>query len=85
MKFFEGREYDKAISGFEKIIEKYPGTHTELAAYCNLGLAYEIMRQWPEAAENYQKILEKGKDSPENADAVRFAKLHRDWIVENRL
>ena len=85
MKFFEGREYDKAISGFEKIIEKYPGTYTELAAYCNLGLAYEIMRQWPEAAENYQKILEKGKDSPENADVVSFAKLHRDWIVENRL
>jgi outer membrane protein assembly factor BamD (BamD/ComL family) len=85
MKFFEAKEYDKAIAGFEKIVEKYPGTYTELAAYCNLGLSYEIMRRWSEAAENYQKILEKGKDSPENVDVVSFAKQHHDWIVENRL
>ena len=85
MKFFEEKEYDKAIAGFEKIVEKYPGTYTELAAYCNLGLSYEIMRRWSEAAENYRKILEKGKDSPENSDVVSFAKQHHDWIVENRL
>ena len=85
MKFFEEKEYEKAIAGFEKIVGKYPGTYTELAAYCNLGLSYEIMRRWSEAAENYRKILEKGKDSPENADVVSFAKQHHDWIVENRL
>ena len=85
MKFFEEKEYDKAIAGFEEIVEKYPGTYTELAAYCNLGLSYEIMRRWSEAAENYRKILEIGKDSPENADVVSFAKQHHDWIVENRL
>ncbi|MBT4504267.1 MAG: tetratricopeptide repeat protein [Gemmatimonadetes bacterium] len=85
MEFFEAKNYTEAVVGFEEIVEKYPDTYTELAAYCNLGLSYEIMRRWKEAADNYQKIVEKGGDDPENADVVGFAKLHRDWIVENRL
>jgi len=85
MKLLETKQYREAVTGLKGIIEKYPGTYTELAAYCNLGLAYEIMRQWREAVENYQVVEEKGGDSPENADVVGFARLHRDWIVENRL
>ena len=85
MKLFEAKDFDRAVPGLEDIIKKYPGTYTELAAYCNLGLAYEITRQWAEAAKNYQVVTDKGGDKPENADVVSFAKLHHDWIVENRL
>ncbi|HIG54867.1 MAG TPA: tetratricopeptide repeat protein [Candidatus Handelsmanbacteria bacterium] len=85
MKFFEAKDFDKAVPGLQDLIKKYPGTYTELAAYCNLGLAYEITRQWAVAAENYQVVTDKGGNKPENADVVSFAKLHRDWIVENRL
>jgi len=85
MKAFEAKDYATAVPGLQEIIRKYPGTYTELAAYCNLGLVYEITRQWPQAAENYQVVVEKGADKPENADVVGFAKLHREWIVENRL
>ena len=85
MKLFEEKQYQEAVTGLKEIIAKYPGTYTELAAYCNLGLAYEITRQWAAAAENYQVVEEKGKDHPENADVVSFARRHRDWIVENRL
>ena len=85
MKLFEAKQYQEAVAGLKAIIEKYPGTYTELAAYCNLGLAYEIMRQWTEAVENYRVVEEKGGDSPESADVVGFARMHRDWIVENRL
>ena len=82
---FEGKQYDLAIEGFKEIIEKYPDTYTQLAAYCNLGLTYEILRQWPEAVENYDNTLKIGSDNIENSDVVNFARLHRDWIVENRL
>jgi TolA-binding protein len=85
MKLFEAKDFDKAVPGLQDLIKKYPGTYTELAAYCNLGLAYEITRQWAAAAENYQVVSDKGGNKPENADVVSFAKLHRDWIVENRL
>jgi len=82
---FEAKEYDQAIQGFEEIINKYPDTYTQLAAYCNLGLTYEILRQWPQAVENYDQTLTRGQDDIENSDVVNFARLHRDWIVENRL
>ncbi len=85
MKLFEAKDYERAVPALQKIIRDYPGTHTELAAYCNLGLVYEITRQWSQAVENYQIVEEKGGDNLENADVVSFAKLHREWIVENRL
>jgi tetratricopeptide (TPR) repeat protein len=85
MKNFEAKEYDLAIAGFREIIGNYPDTYTQLAAYCNLGLTYEILRKWPEAVENYDQTLSKGLDDIENSDVVNFARRHRDWIVENRL
>ena len=85
MKLFEAKDYERAVPALQAIIRDYPGTYTELAAYCNLGLVYEITRQWSQAVENYQVVEEKGGDKPENADVVSFAKLHREWIVENRL
>ena len=85
MKLFEDQQYDEAITGFEQITLKYAGTYTELAAYCNQGLAYEITRRWKQAADSYEQVLEKGGDDLQSADVVSFAKSHRDWIVENRL
>lgn len=85
MELLETKQYGEAVAGLKQIVDKYPGTYTELAAYSNLGLAYEILRVWREAVENYQKVLDKGGDKPEHADVVSFAKMHRDWIVENRL
>jgi tetratricopeptide (TPR) repeat protein len=85
MSLLEEKQYQEAIDGLQEIIENYPGTYTELAAYCNLGLAYEILREWQEAVDNYRLVAEKGGDRPENADVVTFAQSHRDWIVENRL
>ena len=85
MAFLEAKQYSEAVTSLKEIIEKYPGTYTELAAHCNLGLTYEISRQWVEAAESYQVVEEKGGASPENADVVSFARLHREWLVENRL
>ena len=85
MELFEAQQFDEAITGFEKITRDYAGTYTELAAYCNQGLAYEKMRQWKQAADSYEQVLERGGDDLQSADVVSFAKSHRDWIVENRL
>ncbi|MEE2659872.1 MAG: tetratricopeptide repeat protein [Candidatus Latescibacterota bacterium] len=85
MKFLEAKQYDEAVAGLEEVAKKYPGTYTALAAYCNLGLTYEMLRQWRQAVDNYEKTLNQGGDDPQNVDVVSFARLHRDWIVENRL
>ena len=85
MELFESEKHDQAIAGFKTLIKDYSGTYTELASYCNMGLSYEALRQWPEAVESYKIIIEKGGEQAESADVVMFAKAHMDWIVENRL
>ena len=85
MKLLEAEKYQEAIAALKRITERYPGTYTELAAYCNLGLTYERVSDWRPSAEYYGKVLEKGGDAIENYDVVSFAKLHRDWIVANKL
>lgn len=85
MKFFDAEEYKKAVVGLKTVVEKYPGTYTELAAYVNIGLAYEYLGQYPEAAEYYQKVLEKGEGAFEHVDVITFAKSHLDWIVGKKM
>lgn len=85
MKLLEAEKYQEVLVALREIVEKYPGTYTELAAYCNLGLIYERIGDWRKSAENYAKTLEKGGDNLESYDVVSFAKLHRDWIVKNKL
>ena len=74
--------FEESISSYNQAIELNPGFAD---AYCNLGLTYEILRQWPEAVENYDNTLKMGSNDIKNSDVVNFARLHRDWIVENRL
>ena len=85
MKLFDAGEYEAAAAGFERLVARYPGTYTEMASYCNLGMAYENLRQWAQAVEYYEKALQRAGDGPEHYDVVTFARQHRDWIVENRL
>jgi tetratricopeptide (TPR) repeat protein len=85
MKFFDTEEYKKAVAGLKAVVEKYPGTYTELAAYVNIGLAYEYLGQYPEAAEYYQTTLAKGEGGLEHVDVLTFAKSHLDWIVGKKM
>jgi TolA-binding protein len=85
MKLFDNEDYKKAVVGLKGVVEKYPGTYTELAAYVNIGLAYEHLGQYPEAAEYYQKVLEKGEGAFEHVDVITFAKSHLDWIVGKKM
>lgn len=82
---FSNGKYEEAATGFLEVIKKYPGTDSEVAAYCNLGMSYEYLHKWKEAAEAYNQVLLKYEGAPDQVDATIFARQHRDWIVENRL
>jgi tetratricopeptide (TPR) repeat protein len=85
MKLFDSEDYKKAVVGLKGIVEKYPDTYTELAAYVNIGLAYEYLGQYQDAADYYQKVLDKGENAFEHVDVITFAKSHRDWIVGKKM
>jgi outer membrane assembly lipoprotein YfiO len=85
MELFDAQQWAAAAEGFMEISGKYPGTDSQVAALCNLGMSYEHLRRWREAVEAYNQTLEVIGNEIEHIDAKRFAEQHRDWIVENRL
>ena len=57
--FYEGGEYKRAISEFEKLIESYPNSlHSPLAQYY-IGRSHEAMEDYYQAHLAYQKTIEK--------------------------
>ena len=70
---------------FIALTEKYPGTEVEIGALSNLGTCYEFLRQWEKAVQTYDKVIALFEDDKASEDAYRFAKGHRDWIVNSRL
>ena len=79
------QKFDEVVPLFIALTEKYPGTEVEIGALSNLGTCYEFLRQWQKAVQTYDKVIALFEDDKASEDAYRFAKGHRDWIVNSRL
>ena len=79
------QKFDEVVPLFIALTEKYPGTEVEIGALSNLGTCYEFLRQWKKAVQTYDKVIALFEDDKASEDAYRFAKGHRDWIVNYRL
>ncbi|HGJ66668.1 TPA: tetratricopeptide repeat protein, partial [bacterium] len=80
----------KAIQMFNQIISQYPNTDIADLSIVQIGLSYEAMEQWEEAANAYARLLKKYTDSRGNpiipfsdnvVSAVEFAKGRRTQIL----
>ena len=79
------QKFAAVVPLFIALTEKYPGTEVEIGALSNLGTCYEFLRQWKKAVQTYDKVIALFEDDKASEDAYRFAKGHRDWIVNSRL
>ena len=79
------QKFAEVVPLFIALTEKYPGTEVEIGALSNLGTCYEFLRQWKKAVQTYDKVIALFEDDKASEDAYRFAKGHRDWIVNSRL
>ena len=85
MATFDGGDYDGARRQLEAVAERFPGTLSEVAARCNIGVCYEKTGQWRRAVAVYDSLLKIEKVDPQFGAMVRFAREHRDWIRDYRL
>ena len=85
MSLFDQKVYDQAATALEEIISTYEGTETRAGAMANLGMSYEFLHKWKDAAKVYGNLLESYREDPASASAVVFADEHLGWIVKNRL
>ena len=85
MAAFDGGDYEGARRQLEAVAERFPGTLSEVAARCNIGVCYEKTGQWRRAVAVYDSLLKIEKVDPQFGAMVRFAREHRDWIRDYRL
>ena len=76
-------QFRRAAAGFAEVARDYPGTESEIGALSNMGVCYESLGQWKEAVQVYDQVLSRLAD--EQAEAYRFARMHKEWIETNRL
>ena len=85
MSLFDQEVYDQAAAALEEVVSIYEGTETRAGAMANLGMSYEFLHKWKDAAKVYRNLLESYREDSTSASAVAFAEEHLNWIVRNRL
>ncbi len=82
MKYFDERNYEKAIEELMKVLKKYPDASVAVGCRVNIAASYEMLNKKREAIQWYNEVIklyENSKDENERA-AYFFAKEHKDWL-----
>jgi len=78
--------YKQAVDIFEQVVEEYPNTEAEIGAYSNMGISYEALSRWKDAIDAYDKVIQRYEEGAAvSNEAFNFARMHKDYIVANRL
>ncbi|CUS99064.1 tetratricopeptide repeat protein [Candidatus Chrysopegis kryptomonas] len=85
MKYFDNKDYRKAIEELTKIWQKYPDSDIVVGCRVNIAAAYEQLGDWRRAAKMYEEIIRDYENSnDDNARAaVLFAREHLEWLRSN--
>lgn len=78
---YDAGEYPQAIQLLQQVISRYPGTPSEAAARCNLGMAYQQLQQWDQALRQYEEAIAALAGRPGEEQALEFAAQNRAWIA----
>lgn len=85
MALFDTQDYTRAAVALEEVVQDFEKTETRAGALANLGMSYENLRKWKDAARVYGELVSDYGGVSESAAAVAFAQEHMNWIVTNRL
>ncbi len=85
MKYFDNKDYRRAIDELTKIWQKYPDSDIVVGCRVNIAAAYEQLGDWRKAAKMYEEIIrDYGNSTDDNARAaVIFAREHLEWLRSN--
>ena len=85
MALFDQEDYPRAAEALQKVVDAHLETETRAGAMANLGMSYEFLRKWKDAAQVYEQLVSSYSEQSESTAAVAFAREHLNWITKNRL
>ena len=78
--------YRQAVDIFEQVVEEYPNTEAEIGAFSNMGISYEALSRWQDAIGAYDNVILRYEEGAAvSEEAHTFARMHKAYIVANRL
>ncbi|MEW6753732.1 MAG: tetratricopeptide repeat protein [Candidatus Latescibacterota bacterium] len=77
---FDAGAYREAIGVLEQVVVRYPSTPSQAAARYNIGVAYQLMGEYRQAATVYREAIQALEQRREEWRALAFAKENVDWI-----
>ncbi|MDE2753233.1 MAG: tetratricopeptide repeat protein [Gemmatimonadota bacterium] len=80
MALYDEGEFTRAITVLEEVIARFPDTHSEAAARCNVGVAYTQMKDWPQAAKAFESAMATLEERDREWRAFEFARSSRETI-----
>jgi tetratricopeptide (TPR) repeat protein len=85
MKYFDNRDYHRAIEELKKVWEKYPDTDIVVGCRVNIAASYEQIGDFRRAARMYEEIIRDYQNSTDDnaRAAVIFAREHLEWLKSN--
>lgn len=82
MKYFDDKNYEKAIEELMKVLKKYPDASVAVGCRVNIAASYEMLENKKEAIKWYDEVIRLYKDSKDENEraAYFFAKEHKEWL-----
>ena len=81
MEAFDAGAFEAAIRLLRQVVETWPGTPSEAAARCNIGMAYQRLGEHRAAARVYDEAVRALEGREEEREAREFARRNRAWIA----
>jgi len=80
MALFDAGEMEGAIAALGRVVKEHPGTPSEAAARCNIGVAYQRLLDYRRAAEAYWDAVQALETREGEREALEFARNSLEWI-----
>ncbi len=74
-------QQNQAIQAFQEFLANYPDTTNSTIALMHLGQLYTVQKNWSQAEQTYQKVIEHSKAIP---SMITAAKLSLTAVYENQ-
>ena len=81
MEEFDAGSFEAAIRLLQQVVETWPGTPSEAAARCNIGMAYQRLGEHRAAARVYDEAVRALEGREEEQEAREFARRNRAWLA----
>ena len=84
-KYFDAQDYDTAVTIFQDVITRFPGSDQAVNAAVNIAAAYMAQEEYRKAGEEFQRVVDNYSGDSRFTPQVDFARQQLEALEEARV